>query len=192
MRAGETILNKKTGEILTMLESEADNGGARQVYQVILPPRRPSPPLHYHIAFTETFTVVEGSLDLYLGRERRHRLLQRGESATAGVGQLHTFANDRERAAIIKVETNPAGGVVRAFQLAYRVAKSGGAAEDGLPRKPFVRLLFIATSGGFVPALPLLLPKDRIWRSRSRRQSCGRRGQPRIFLRRTSSCQNLQ
>jgi hypothetical protein len=66
---------------------------------------------------------IGGSLDLYLGRERRHRLLKRGDSATAIVGQLHTFANDREQAAIIQVETRPAGDIVRAFQLAYRVAK---------------------------------------------------------------------
>jgi hypothetical protein len=35
---------------------------ARQVYEVILP-RRASLSLHYHIAFTETFAVVEGSLN---------------------------------------------------------------------------------------------------------------------------------
>jgi mannose-6-phosphate isomerase-like protein (cupin superfamily) len=122
MRTGASIVNMKTGEILTVIESEEDNGGARQLYQVNLPPRRASPPLHYHIAFIETFTVMEGSLDFYLGLERRHRLLKRGESATAGLGELHAFANDREQPTVITVETKPAGGVVRALQLAYRVA----------------------------------------------------------------------
>jgi hypothetical protein len=33
MKTGETILKKKTGEILSMIEGEEDNGGTRQVYQ---------------------------------------------------------------------------------------------------------------------------------------------------------------
>ena len=50
MRSGETIRNHATGETLTMLESEQENGGARQLYVVRIPPRRPSPPMHYHVA----------------------------------------------------------------------------------------------------------------------------------------------
>jgi mannose-6-phosphate isomerase-like protein (cupin superfamily) len=110
MKAGTTIVNKKTGETLTVLASEEDNGGARQLYQVFLPPMRPSPPLHYHIAFTETFKVVQGSLDFYLGRERKHLLLNTGDNVTAEIRQLHTFANERDQAAVITVETTPAGG----------------------------------------------------------------------------------
>jgi hypothetical protein len=72
---------------------------------------------------------------------------------------LHTFANERDEAAVITVETKPAGGVVKAFQLAYGVANYGGAANDGLPRNPLVRLLFIRISQGFVPGVPLPLQK---------------------------------
>ena len=61
MRSGETIRNDATGETLTMLESEQENGGSRQLYAVRVPPRRPSPPMHYQVAFTETFTVMEGA-----------------------------------------------------------------------------------------------------------------------------------
>ena len=51
VRKNQVIRNDETGESLTMLESEYDNGGKRQVYRVELPPHRPSPPLHYHVAF---------------------------------------------------------------------------------------------------------------------------------------------
>jgi hypothetical protein len=40
MQAGTTIVNKNTGESLTMIVSEEDNDGARQPYEVHLPPRR--------------------------------------------------------------------------------------------------------------------------------------------------------
>lgn len=74
--------------------SEEENDGAMQLYQVHLPPGRPSPPLPYHLAFTETFQVIQGALDPYLGRGRRHAVLNPQESLTAQIGQLHTFANE--------------------------------------------------------------------------------------------------
>jgi mannose-6-phosphate isomerase-like protein (cupin superfamily) len=87
MRAGQSIRNNETGESLTMLVGEQENQGALQLYEVTLPPHRPSPPLHYHLAFSETFTVVQGTLDMYIERERRHIPLKPGESLTAKVGQ---------------------------------------------------------------------------------------------------------
>jgi quercetin dioxygenase-like cupin family protein len=158
MRAGETICNHATGESLTMLEGEQESGGVRQLYAVRVPPRRPSPPMHYHVAFTETFTVMEGALDFYLGRERRVTLGP-GQSVTAEIGQPHTFGNDRDEWTTFTVETRPPGGVVAAFQMAYAVANAGGAAKDGLPRNPIVRLAFIRTSEGFLPGVPLFLQR---------------------------------
>lgn len=101
MRAGKEIGNRKTGETLTMLISEERNGGAEQLYLVRLPAWRPSLPLHYHLAFTETFSVVEGVLDRYLGRKRRHITLKEHDSTTVQIGQLHTFANQRDEASIV-------------------------------------------------------------------------------------------
>src|SRR5260370_10870896 len=96
-------------------------------------------------------------LDVYFGRERRHGLLKPRESVTAQIGRLHTFANERDEAAVITVETKPAGGVVKGFQLAYGVANHRGAANDGLPRHPLVRLLFIRSSQGSVSRRPISL-----------------------------------
>jgi mannose-6-phosphate isomerase-like protein (cupin superfamily) len=157
MRAGQEIGNRKTGETLTMLVSECDNGGAKQLYRVRLPGWRPSPPLHYHLDFTETFSVLEGRLDLFVGPERKHFVLEPNESLTVSIGQLHTFANLRQETSTITVETIPAGGVVKAFNLAYGVANDGGAAKDGLPKNLLVRLMFIRISQGFLPTIPLFL-----------------------------------
>jgi len=142
-----------------MLVSEEDNEGALQVYRVVLPPHRSGPPLHYHIAFRETFAVEEGTLDIYVGRKRTHIVLKPGDRATAQIGQPHTFANHSGERSVIKVETKPAGGVVRAFQLAYAVANAGRASADGLPRNPLLRLRFIQISQGFLPGIPLWLQR---------------------------------
>ncbi len=159
MKKGQTVGNRQTGETLTMLASEEDNDGTLQLYRVHLPPHRPSPPLHYHLAFTETFTALDGTLDMYLGRERKHVRLTSGESVTAQIGQLHTFANNSDEPCTMTVETRPAGSVVKAFQLAYGVANDGGAARDGLPKNPLVRLRFIGIAQGFLLLPPLPLQK---------------------------------
>jgi mannose-6-phosphate isomerase-like protein (cupin superfamily) len=156
MKKNQSIRNEKTGETLTMLISEEDNGGTRQLYRVCLPRHRPSPPLHYHLAFSETFTVIEGSLAMYLGRDHRKVRLSRGESVTAAIGEPYTFANDSAHECVIAVETQPAGGVVKAFQLAYAIANLGGAARDGLPKNPVIRLRFIQIGQGFLPSMPLM------------------------------------
>jgi len=80
MRNGESNRNRITGETITMLLGENETDGIRQLYQVSLPPRRPSPPVHYHLAFTETFSALEGKLDLYLGRERKHLFWARAKA----------------------------------------------------------------------------------------------------------------
>jgi hypothetical protein len=43
--------------------------------------------------------------------------------------------------------------------LAYGVANDGGAAKDGLPKNPVVRLIFIRNSEGFLPHVPLAVQK---------------------------------
>jgi hypothetical protein len=53
MQKGQVIKNDATGETLTVLVSEQENGGACQLYEVRLPPHRPSPPLHYQVVFVK-------------------------------------------------------------------------------------------------------------------------------------------
>jgi mannose-6-phosphate isomerase-like protein (cupin superfamily) len=159
MKRNQVIKNNATGERLTMLVSEEENGGARQLYEVYLPARRPSPPLHYHLDCTETFTVKQGKLDIYTDRDEKHALLHPGQSVTAQIGQAHRFANEHDEAVIFTVETKPAGAVVKAFQLAYGIANEGGAAKDGLPKNPIARVVFVKTTQGYLPDFPRVLQR---------------------------------
>jgi len=52
-----------------------------------------------------------------LGRELRRLLLKPSESVTPEIRQPHIVAKERDEAAVITVETTPAGGVMKAFQL---------------------------------------------------------------------------
>ena len=159
MLKNQTIRNNATGETLTMLVSEDENGGTCQLYEVHLPPNRPSPSLHYHVDFTETFTVKSGKLDFYVGTEPRRLSLQPGDSITAQLRQPHRFANDHDEAVRFTGKTKPAGGVVKAFQMAYGIANDGAAAPDGLPKNPIAWLVFVKTAQGYLPSIPLALQK---------------------------------
>jgi quercetin dioxygenase-like cupin family protein len=159
MKKNQSIRNNATGETLTMLVSDEENGGACQLYEVRLPPHRPGPPLHYHVDFIETFTVKQGKLDIYVDKDQRHLLLQPGESATAHIRQPHRFANDHDEPVIFTIKTKPAGGVVKAFQLAYGIANDGGTARDGLPKNPIARFVFFKTTKGYLPDIPRALQR---------------------------------
>lgn len=160
MKPHQTISNKQTGETLTLLVSEQDNGGTSNKYEILLPPHRPSPPLHYHTKFIEIFTVQKGTLDFYLGKEERHVRLTDGQRITAEIRQLHRFANDHDDPVIFTVEALPAGGLVKAFQLAYEIANEGKADHEGLPANFLVRLYFIKLSGGYLPAIPIFFQRS--------------------------------
>lgn len=182
MTSGQTIQNKHTGETLTMIVSEQESVDRLQLYRVHLPPHRPSPPLHYHLAFTETFTAIEGTLDMFLGRDRRHVRLGPGQSVTAEICQPHTFANNSDQPCTMTVETRPPGGVVRAFQLAYGLANDGRASRDGLPANPILRLRFIDISQGFLVGVPLLLQRAGLALARIHATVTGLERRVRLYL----------
>jgi mannose-6-phosphate isomerase-like protein (cupin superfamily) len=155
MKKGEQIVNAVTGEVLTMLVSKADTSGKFQRYEVMLPARRESPPLHHHTMFTESFAVKQGSLDFYVGKERKLVRIAAGEQIDVAIGRLHTFANSSDEMCHMVVTTRPPGEILDAFKLAYGIANDGGAAADGLPRNRVLRMRFIQLSGGYLPSIPI-------------------------------------
>ena len=111
------------------------------------------------VDFAETFTVKSGKLDFYVVTEQRRLSPQPGDSITAQLHQPHRLANDHDEAVTFTVKTKPAGGVVKAFQMAYGIANDGAAAPDGLPKNPIARLVVVNTAQGYLPSIPLALRK---------------------------------
>jgi len=84
----------------------------------------------------------------------QNRAATRQRSPESNLKRSFSYANDRDEPAIITIETKPAGGVVKAFELPYGIANERGAAKDGLPKNPIARLVFIKTSQGYLPTIP--------------------------------------
>jgi mannose-6-phosphate isomerase-like protein (cupin superfamily) len=162
MEQNQTIGNKHTGETLTLLVDEKSNDGASNSYEVYLPSLLPGPPLHCHIDFIEIFAVKKVRLDFYLDIEERNVSITAGQCLTVGIRQLHRFSNNDDEPVICTVESRPAGGPVRAFQLAYGVANDGGAGLDGLPSNILVKQYFIKLSRGYLANIHLFFQKPLV------------------------------
>jgi quercetin dioxygenase-like cupin family protein len=72
------------------------------VMETTLPAGGPLPPMHLHPAQEETFTVLEGTVDVVLGDERR--TLREGDVLVIPPGTAHAMHGD----ARLRWETRPA------------------------------------------------------------------------------------
>jgi hypothetical protein len=75
---------------------------------------------------------------------------------TGAVGRKMHFVYEAVR---FTGKTKPAGGVVKAFQMAYGIANDGAAPPDGLPKNPIAWLVSVKTAQGYLPSIPLALQK---------------------------------
>ena len=159
MKPNETVTNEILHQSLTLLVDEKDTGGTRNKYEITMPPHSRGPYVHFHTEFIEVFTVTQGQLDFYLGDDQACTPLTAGQSMTAQLGQLHTFHNHSDAPVAFTVEGVPAGGFVRAFQLACGVAREGRAGQDGLPANILEKLYFVRLTRGFVRRVPVLVQR---------------------------------
>ncbi len=131
------VLRLPTGEQITVLTSGADNGGTAFEVEALLPPHLSGPPRHRHRYETEVFTVLDGVLEVRLGRETR--TLYAGESVTVPPGTAHAFANPSTEPTRIHTRETPAGPLEEQF----RALAAGGR----LP--PIGRLARITVDSGY-------------------------------------------
>jgi quercetin dioxygenase-like cupin family protein len=123
------------------VETAAETGGARTVLELVVWPGGGNDP-HRHLTYAETFTAVEGTLTVRLGRERLR--LAPGASATAPPGAVHCFANETGEPVRARVEISPGSrGFERMLQAVYGLAEDGATNRRGIPRS----LLHLAVLG---------------------------------------------
>jgi quercetin dioxygenase-like cupin family protein len=125
------MLHLPTGEVVTVLASGRENGGAAFEVDATLPPGLAGPPRHRHRFQTETFTVLDGRLRVRTGRETQ--VLTEGETVVVPPMVVHAFSNPFTRSARIRMVETPAGPLEDQFDA---LASSPG-------RPPLTRLAAI-------------------------------------------------
>jgi mannose-6-phosphate isomerase-like protein (cupin superfamily) len=114
-----TIENPVTGDRTTFLATAEQTNGELLKYRSEVPAGSPGVPLHYHLAFTERFEVLEGRLDIRLGERENHVVLEPGQSAFVPLDTPHRFWNESAEPVIFVTEIRPARKMEQSLRAEY-------------------------------------------------------------------------
>ena len=89
IRTGDTIHNPVTGERITFHATSADTNGESVVIECTVQPDGFVAATHLHPSQSERFAVIEGTLGLKVGKDKR--ALGRSEVAVVEPGTPHRF-----------------------------------------------------------------------------------------------------
>ena len=157
----QTILNKKTGEKITWLETAADTGGKRLVFHFEVAPRGRLPVMHFHPHQTETLELSKGFLTVNHGD--KSTILTAGERIVIGKGVPHQWCNASfDTAAEMTVTFEPALNTETFLEQFYGLSNDDKTAEDGTPA--FLQLMAMVNEYQvYVQGPPLFLQKIMGW-----------------------------
>jgi quercetin dioxygenase-like cupin family protein len=183
MRTTENIETPKAGkrryyhpgqkDYATFLETSEETGGERTLIEIELAPGGGNQP-HYHLTFDEQFEVLEGTLEVQLGKASR--TLRPGEKAVAYRTVLHHFRNPTDEPTTFLVELRPGhSGFEKALKVAYGLAADGLAAANGAPKNPYHLALAFEWGEGRLPGVfAVLEPVFRLLAKRAKRKGIDR------------------
>lgn len=120
----------------TFLKTSGETGGEFTLIEIEVAPGGGTPP-HYHKTYDEHFEVLDGTLEVTLGKQKH--ILQPGQKAVAPKLTRHRFHNATDTPTTFLVELRPGKtGFENALKAGY------GLAEDGRDRhtEGFVKDLY--------------------------------------------------
>ena len=140
IRSGDTIHNPVTGERITFHSTSADTNGEAVVIECTVQPQGFVAAAHVHPSQSERFNVIEGTLGLKVGKEKR--TLDRGEVAVVEPGMPHRFWNVGEDEVRFVCEVRPALQFESLLETMFALAADGKTNRKGMPNP--LRLAVIA------------------------------------------------
>jgi quercetin dioxygenase-like cupin family protein len=140
IKPGDTLFNHVTGEELTFFKTAASTDGEYVELMCTVRPGGFVAAAHIHPSQSETFTTVDGTLDLRVGRDRMR--LEPGESAIVAPGTPHRFWNDGAKPAVFRCVVRPALQFESLIETMFTLAAEGRTNRKGMPNP--VRMAAIA------------------------------------------------
>lgn len=126
------IHNPIQQDTVTFLQTSADTNGACTLVEVELA-NGGGVGLHYHKTYSESFTCLEGEVQVRLGKTLH--TLSPGQSATAEPHINHLFRNRSGKPCKFRVELRPASrGFEQSLQIGYGLATDGLCKPNGFPK----------------------------------------------------------
>jgi quercetin dioxygenase-like cupin family protein len=129
----------KTQGNIRLISSAEANGDSVIEFNII--PNEKTP-WHYHTLFSETFEVLNGTLEV--GLNNKVNWLKKGDSVTIKPNEKHYFHNISDADCLIKVTINPGNkNFENALLISKGLAKDGLASAAGTPKKLADLALFL-------------------------------------------------
>ena len=128
----EKINNPVIGEEIIFHSTSRQSNGEKTLMEVTLSPKGGNP-LHYHKRFSEKFTVIDGELNVQIGKSI-HKL-KKGDTIIANINDRHRFFNTSGKTTKFYCELVPASeGFENVLRIGFGLARDGLAAKNGLPK----------------------------------------------------------
>ena len=132
IQPGQTVENPVTGERFTFTHTAASTDGDLLAFDFALRPGGSVPIPHVHPVQTERFEVTAGTMRFRVGL--RTVIAEPGDVVEVEPGVMHSFANDGEDEARLRVEVRPALAMEEMFADVVEMAEAGRMTRRGLPR----------------------------------------------------------
>ena len=155
---GRVSENPITGVRHTFLVTCEETGGEYARVRAELPPRARGVPMHFHLSYTESFEVLEGRLDLCVGK-KNHVVLTRGQSDFAPLKVPHRFWNATDEPTVFEAEIRPAANFEKAIRVADGMARDGRTNAKGVPKNLFELALLYELADSYLTGMPLFLQR---------------------------------
>jgi quercetin dioxygenase-like cupin family protein len=150
---GQTLENPVTGERFTFTDTAATTDGELLAFDFGLRPGGAVPIPHVHPVQTERFEVIEGQMRFRVGL--RTVVAGPGDVVEVEPGVAHSFANDGDEEARLRVEVRPALAMEDMFADVIAMAQAGRMNERGMPRN-LLDLALLARTYDLEAHAPLL------------------------------------
>jgi quercetin dioxygenase-like cupin family protein len=132
IQPGRTVENPVTGERFTFTHTAASTDGQLLAFDFALRPGGSVPIPHVHPVQTERFEVTAGTMRFRVGL--RTVIAEPGDVVEVAPGVMHSFANDGDEEARLRVEVRPALAMEEMFADVVEMAEAGRMTRRGLPR----------------------------------------------------------
>ncbi|MBW4624983.1 MAG: cupin domain-containing protein [Brasilonema octagenarum HA4186-MV1] len=155
----EVIVNPVTGDRMTILHSSIRSDGTYAKIRFDLPPGAKGSPLHYHTKMSETFTVLQGCLEMEVGRKGNRRILRAGERLHVPAGMHHSFRNTSDEWVTFTSENRPGEQFEQFIRGMFGLATDGKVDREGMPTNLLHLALLLKKADTILVGPPVVVQK---------------------------------
>jgi quercetin dioxygenase-like cupin family protein len=155
--ANRVFENPVIKDRITVLKSHDDTNGEYLLARLEVAPGGGNE-LHYHTSFTETFSVIDGQLNVSLNGEEK--VLKVGESAFVPKMAHHRFYNTTDNYVTAIVELRPARNFEKAIRIGYGLARDSKVTTKAIPKSIWHLAILFQLGESYLPGLPLPLQRS--------------------------------